>query len=101
MFWTAPSLRNDPTYQTPAHDAKTAELNGLITGLANYNPAVSVVDVFSKLNGHAFDVADFQSSNLHPSALGSTKMGEWMGEALLAAINNEGRTGIVTGKQEH
>jgi len=86
VFWTIPSLRNNATYQTEAYNAKTAELNEYIKGATNHNRKLEHVDLFTLLGGHSFDSADFQNSDIHPSEQGSTKMGAWMGEKVIEAV---------------
>ncbi len=89
VFWQAPSLRNStsPTnYQTTAYDTQTTMVNGVIAEMAAYNRMCVVVDLFTPFGGFTPTSDLFQSNNIHPSAKGSTLIGQLMGQAAVASL---------------
>lgn len=94
VLGTVPTLRSDPTYRTSAKDALTLTLNAVIAAMPAYHAACSVVDLFTHFGRFNFDPADF-TDNVHPNAVGSTRLGRWMGAGVLAAVNGA-RRAVVT-----
>lgn len=89
VFWQVPSLRNStsPTnYQTTAYDTQTTMVNGVIAEMASYNRMCVVVDLFTPFGGFSPTSDLFQANNIHPSAKGSTLIGQLMGQATVSAL---------------
>lgn len=81
---TVATLRNDPTFQTSAHDTNIAWWNNtLIPRLKSHSDRVVVADTFSAMGGLTPDTTLFQSGNLHPNLKGQHVYGRTMALALM------------------
>ncbi len=96
VIWTIPALNSQDNRNNATYDNKTAELNSIISGLNGYRGAVTVIDVFTALGGHA-GARDpvlnyFKNNDIHPNERGSYQLGALMGQGLSNVINGAPET---------